>query len=83
LLIAPNYASPCPTFRAAYPNPAESEFLVTDGAKEAVLLNSQGQVVGRPDATGKVDVKRLAPGLYNLQTRQGGKLRNQCIEVKH
>lgn len=83
LLIAPDYANPCPKPRTAYPNPAESELMVTDGAADAVLLNNQGKVVGRADATGKVDVKGLPPGLYNLQTRQNGKLVNQHIEVRH
>jgi hypothetical protein len=68
---------------AAYPNPANESLTIPTGTQNAVLLNGQGRAVRQPDATGKFDVRELPSGLYNLQTRQNGKVLNQRIEVKH
>lgn len=67
----------------AYPNPANESIRVPAGVENVILLNNQGQVVARPDATSKLNVQALPAGLYNLQMQQNGKLINQHIEVKH
>jgi hypothetical protein len=67
----------------AYPNPASESLTLPAGITGAVLLNSQGRVVQRSEVGGKVNVRELPAGLYNLQMQQNGKLLNQHIEVKH
>lgn len=76
---------PSGTFRTAnaYPNPASETLTMPEKAEGGVLLNSHGSVVQRPDTGGKLNVRNLPAGLYNLQMRQVGKLINQRIEVKH
>ena len=71
------------TAATAYPNPASESLTVPTGATDAVLLNSQGKAVARPDKGGRFDIQRLPAGLYNLQMQQNGKRVNQRIEVKH
>ena len=71
------------TSRTAYPNPATELLALPEGATQAQLLNSKGQSMQRPDEAGKLDVRQLPVGLYNLQFYQDGKLVNQRIEVKH
>ena len=67
----------------AYPNPSTESITLPKGATDAVLLNSQGKAVARPDKAGIFDVQHLPAGLYNLQSQQDGKRVNQRIEVKH
>jgi hypothetical protein len=67
----------------AYPNPANDRLTLPQGAGKAVLLNTYGKAVQYPDATGQLDVRSLPAGLYNLQLQQGGKVRNQHIEIQH
>lgn len=68
----------------AYPNPVTESLTLPAGAEGPTLFNAQGQpVLLLPDAAGKLDVKSLPNGLYNLRMRQDGKLVNQRIEVKH
>lgn len=67
----------------AYPNPTTETLTLPTGMEAATLLNSQGNVVQRSDASGRLNVQKLPAGSYNLQMRQNGKLINQRIEVKH
>jgi hypothetical protein len=76
-------ATQSPTAATAYPNPATESLTISQSAEQAVLLNSQGQAVQKPDASGKLRVQDLPAGLYNLQMQQDGKLINQRIQVKH
>jgi hypothetical protein len=69
--------------KMAYPNPSSESLTVPMGATGGVLLNSQGRVVQRTDNAGKLDVRQLPAGLYNLQMQQNGKQVNQRIEVTH
>ncbi|GAB3657353.1 hypothetical protein GCM10027594_29340 [Hymenobacter agri] len=39
--------------------------------------------MAKPDKEGKLDVRDLPAGLYNLRMKQKGKLINQHIEVTH
>jgi hypothetical protein len=67
----------------AYPNPASESVTMPTGTADAVLLNSQGKAVAKPNKAGKFDVRNLPDGLYNLQMQQNGKRVNQRVEVKH
>ncbi|WP_460502855.1 T9SS type A sorting domain-containing protein [Hymenobacter agri] len=66
-----------------YPNPSSESVAIPTGATEVVLLNAQGKAVAKPDKEGKLDVRDLPAGLYNLRMKQKGKLINQHIEVTH
>lgn len=67
----------------AYPNPASESLTVPDQTEGATVLNSQGVPVLRLNGAKSFDIRSLPNGLYNLQMKQGGKLINQRIEVKH
>jgi hypothetical protein len=79
---------PTPIYRnaqpvAAYPNPASASLTIPEGAKQAVLTNSQGNSVQQVDKTGNMDVRNLPNGLYNLRMQVDGKTVNQHIQVQH
>jgi hypothetical protein len=67
----------------AYPNPASESLTLPTGVKEAVLLDNQGGRVRQLENSGKLDVRKLPDGIYNLQIRHKGKIINQRIQVKH
>lgn len=78
--------TPSPTTVApatAYPNPANESLTLPQEATTATLLNSQGHLVGRSDPAGKMDVRRLPDGLYQLRMKVNGKIINQRIQIKH
>ncbi|WP_460547286.1 T9SS type A sorting domain-containing protein [Hymenobacter daeguensis] len=78
------YVDACPAMRStAYPNPASDVLNMPEGATNAVLLNDQGKVVRQPDAKGKLDVRTLPAGTYNLRTNQEKTVINQQIQVTH
>jgi len=78
---------PTPIYRTAateaYPNPATESITVPEGTQSATLLDKQGNVVQKADEQGKLDVRRLPEGLYNLQLWQDGKLVNQHMQIQH
>jgi hypothetical protein len=67
----------------AYPNPAAETLTSPDDAENATLVNDQGKTVKTADKSGKLNVKDLPDGLYNLRMLQNGKVVNQRIQVKH
>jgi hypothetical protein len=67
----------------SYPNPANESFTVPTDAEEATLFDGRGREVQKASKLGKVDVRNLPEGLYNLKTLQKGKVINQRIQVKH
>jgi hypothetical protein len=67
----------------AYPNPAVESLTVPENASQAVLTNSQGNVVQEASKAGQIDVHQLPNGLYNLRMQVNGKAVNQRIQIKH
>jgi hypothetical protein len=79
--------APSPTSRTsattAYPNPAAETIVIPEGIAGATLVSDKGKVMGVVDRDGRIDVRSLPDGLYNMQMMQNGKLINQRIQVKH
>lgn len=67
----------------AYPNPTSESLTVPTNNQDATLFNSQGRPVRKADASGKINVRDLPAGIYNLQMQQGAERINQRIEIKH
>ena len=74
--------STSPTLTAS-PNPVSESLALPQGVTHATLLNSYGKPMQLPNTSGRLDVRALPAGLYNLQMEQNGKTTNQRIEVKH
>jgi hypothetical protein len=67
----------------AYPNPAAESLSLPEGTQEAILINNQGNVVQTAGQTSMLDVRKLPEGLYNLRMKQGSKVVNQRVQIKH
>lgn len=67
----------------AYPSPASEMLTLPQGVEQATLLDNQGHPVLQVEGPGKLDVRTLPEGLYNLRMLQKGKLLNQHIQIKH
>jgi hypothetical protein len=67
----------------AYPSPASEMLSLPRQVEQATLLDNQGRPVMQLKGTGKLDVRNLPDGLYNLRMLQNGELINQHIQIKH